>query len=528
LRFHLLGLGPIALALIAAAPAAATQPKLYQAPPAQVDRVRGTVEFLADDLLEGRQTGKRGHELAAVYVASRLRALGLQPAGDGGSWFQRVPFRRAVNEGAAVYTLTRGDRREALVAGQDIAVRPSLTEKNRDLSAGLVFAGRGIRDAKLGIDDYAGLDVHGKIVVLLGGTPAGLPSDIAAHLSSRKVVMAAAAGAIGVLEIGGARPMQRPVTDWIDASNRAGSTPPTIRVRGAISPAAAERVFAGAPQTFAAIMTASAANQAVRGFPLTATLGVKAGSSWTDFTSPEVIGKLEGGDPRLRSEHVVLMGHLDHLGLKPDAKPGEDAVYNGALDNAAGIATLLEAAERFVASGQKPKRSILFIAHTAEEIGLLGASYWAEHPTVPANSIVAGVNVDMPLPLYDFTDVTAFGSEHSSIGETVARAGRTMGISVGPDPMPEQGIFTRSDHYPLVLRGIPATLMFTGHANGGKPKWDMFFDKHYHQVIDDLGQAINWGALARYGELNYRIVRELTDAPQRAAWKPDSYFAPGK
>jgi hypothetical protein len=216
-----------------------------------------------------------------------LRALGLQPAGDGGSWFQRVPFRRAVNEGAAVYTLTRGDRREALVAGQDIAVRPSLTEKNRDLSAGLVFAGRGIRDAKLGIDDYAGLDVRGKIVVLLGGTPAGLPSDIAAHLSSRKVVMAAAAGAIGVLEIGGARPMQRPVTDWIDASGRAGSTPPTIRVRGAISPAAAERLFAGAPQTFAAIMTASTANQAVRGFPLTARLGVKASSSWTDFTSPE-------------------------------------------------------------------------------------------------------------------------------------------------------------------------------------------------------------------------------------------------
>ncbi|GAA3999708.1 M20/M25/M40 family metallo-hydrolase [Sphingomonas humi] len=526
MRFHLLGLAPVAAVLIAAAPAAAPTAKLYQAPQAQADRVRATVEFLADDLLEGRATGKRGHEVAAVYVASRFRALGLQPAGDNGTWFQRVPFRRATSDGTQSFSLTRGGKAETLVAGEDIAVRPSLTEKERDLSAGLVFVGQGIRDPKLKIDDYAGLDVRGKIVVVTGGVPAGLPSDIASHLSSRKVTMAAAAGAIGVLEIAGGRPMPRPVTDWIDARGNAGSTPAAIRVRGSISRTGAEKLFAGAPQNLTAIMAANMSRQPVRGFALNGTLNVKANSAWSDFTSPEVIGKLEGSDPKLRSEHVVLMGHLDHLGLKADAKPGEDNVYNGALDNAAGVATVLEVADRFVASGAKPKRSLLFIANTAEEMGLLGASYWAEHPTVPVQSITAGIDLDMPLPLYDFTDVTAFGAEHTTIGDTVAKVGRTMGISVGPDPMPEQGIFTRSDHYPLVLRGIPATLMFTGHANGGKPKWDMFFDKNYHQLSDDLNQAINWGALARYGELNYRIARELGDAPQRAAWKPNDYFAP--
>ncbi len=526
MRLSLLGLAPVAALLIAAAPAPVPGVSLYQAPAAQADRVRATVEFLADDLLEGRQTGQRGHELAAVYVASRFRALGLQPAGDNGTWFQRVPLRRAATEGAPIVTLARDGKSEPLAVGQDIAIRPSVTEQKRDLTAGLVFAGQGIRDAKLKIDDYAGLDVRGKIVVLLGGRRAGLPSDIAAHLASRKAAMAAAAGAVGVLEVGGGRAMTRPMTDWIDAKGQAGSMPAGLRVQGSLSRAAANKLFAGAPQTLDAIMTAHAANKPVRGFALPVTLRVQANSTWTDFTSPEVIGKLEGSDPGLRAEHVVLMGHLDHLGVKPDAKPGEDAIYNGALDNGAGVATLLEAADRFVASGQKPKRSILFIANTGEELGLLGASYWAEHPTVPVGTIIAGVDLDMPLPLYDFTDVTAFGAEHSTIADVVARAGKTMGISVGPDPMPEQGIFVRSDHYPLVLRGIPAILMFTGHANGGKVQWDMFLAKNYHQVGDDLSQAIDWGALARYGELNYRIARELADSPQRAAWKPGSYFAP--
>lgn len=526
MRLKLLGVAPLAALLVAAAPAKNTAvAPLYRAPQAQSDRVHATVQFLADDLLEGRGTGKRGHELAAAYVASRFQALGLKPGGENGSWYQRVPFRRATTDGTPTFAMTVGGKTEALTAGQDMAVRPSVTEKARSISAPVVFVGLGIRDAKLKIDDYAGLDVRGKIVLVLGGTPKGLPSDIAAHIASRKADMAAAAGAIGMIDVAMAGPSDRPVTDWIDSKGKAGSMPQGLRFRGSVSRPVVERLFAGAPQTFSAVMASRAAGQSPRGFALAPSLSINARSSWSDFTSPEVVGKMEGSDARLRDEYVVLMGHLDHLGMRENAKPGEDVIYNGALDNAAGVATMLEAAERFIASGQKPKRSLLFIANTGEELGLLGASYWAEHPTVPLSKVSAAVDLDMPLPLYDFTDVTAFGAEHSTVADAVAKAGRTMGVSVGPDPMPEQGIFVRSDHYPLVLRGVPAILMFTGHANGGKPQWDKFFASNYHQVSDDLKLPINWGALARYGELNYRIARELADSPTRATWRAGSYFA---
>jgi hypothetical protein len=524
LRLASLAFAPIAAALLAAAPPSAP---LYQAPPAQAERVRATVEFLADDLLEGRGTGKRGHELAALYVASRYRALGLEPAGENGSWYQRVPFRRAVHKSQPRAVLKGRGPSTALQPGRDFALRPSVTEPIRSIEAELVFVGFGLRDPRLKLDDYAGLDLRGKIAVVLGGVPRGLPSDVAAHLSQQKDEMAAAAGAIGLFEIGAGTPSgDRPVTDWVDSRGLAGSTPAGLRLRGTFGRDFAERLFGGKSMSLAALLQSRAAGQPLRGFPLNAHLAVDAESRWTEFTSPAVLSKLPGSDRRLAAEHVILMGHLDHLGVREDAKLGEDAIYNGALDNAAGIATMLEAAERFVASGERPKRSLLFIAHTGEELGLLGASYWAAHPTVPVASVAAAVNLDMPVPLYDFTDVTAFGADHSTVADAVAAAGRTMGVAVGPDPMPEQGIFVRSDHYPLVLRGIPSVLLFTGHANGGKAVWDRFFADAYHQADDDLKQPINWNALARYGELNYRIARTLADAPRRADWRAGSYFAP--
>jgi len=220
----------------------------------------------------------------------------------------------------------------------------------------------------------------------------------------------------------------------------------------------------------------------------------------------------------------VLMAHLDHLGMKTDAKPGEDAIYNGALDNAAGVATMLEAARMFAAQPVRPKRSVLFIANTAEEKGLLGADYYANHPTVPGQSIVGLVDLDMPLLLYPFTDVTAFGADHSTIGATVSEAGKSMGVAVSPDPMPEEAIFTRSDHYMFVRRGVPAVLLMTGYANGGAEHWRAYLGKTYHSPQDDLAQKIDWNAGARYALLNYRIARSMADADRRPMWLQGDYF----
>ena len=534
-------IAPLAALLIGAAPPAQ--------PPAQspttvesANRIRGHIEFLADDLLEGRDTGSRGHAIAAAYVASQFRSLGLSPGGERGGWYQQVPFRTASHGDAdPQITLIENGRRTPLKFAVDAALRPSVGQQKRALETSLVFVGYGLDDARLGLSDYRGLDVRGKTVVVLSGTPAGLPTEIAAHLASQKEEMAARRGAVGYIEVprdskgngGLGASARRATTDWVDAAGKAGRSPPGLAYSLRLSPQFMERLFRGSPQSLAALRgVARQTNGRPTGFPLASRIAVDSTSKWEDFTSPEVIGILPGSDPALRDEYVILMGHLDHLGIKKDAKPGEDAIYNGAIDNAAGVATLLEAARLFTESGQRPRRSVMFIANTGEEKGLLGADYYAAHPTVPIGKIISVVDLDMPLPLYDFTDVTAFGADHSSVAKAVASAGAAMGISVTPDPMPEQSIFVRSDHYRFVLRGVPAILLFTGYANGGKAHWDHFLANIYHSPQDDLTQAINWNAAARYGELNYRIARTLADAPSRPLWYRGDYFgdtyAPGQ
>ena len=523
----------LALALLAVAATATAQvPSTAEQEIAR--RVRADVEFLSSDGLEGRETGSKGYVIAADYVASQFRSLGLEPAGDKGGWFQQVPFRRASHDKPPVLTMTVGGRQVSLDPAKDASIRPSVTEKSRQLSAGFVFVGYGIKDARYQIDDYRGLDLRGKIAVALSGGPKGLPSDIEAHLLGSKDQFAAAAGAVGFVELprnDGQRgnPVARggrPLIDWVDASGKAGSVPPGLRVQLTVSNEWASKLFDGARKSLDGVRKEAKANSKVspRGFSLNPTLAIAAESKWEDFTSPEVIGLIRGSDPSLAAEHVVLMGHLDHLGMRTDAKPGEDAIYNGALDNAAGVATMLEAARQFAAQPVRPKRSVLFIANTGEERGLLGADYYANHPTVPAQSIVGVVDLDMPLLLYPFTDVTAFGAEHSTIGAMVAEAGNSMGIKVSPDPMPEEAIFTRSDHYMFVKRGVPAVLLMTGHANGGKAHWQNYLSKIYHSPQDDVTQKIDWNAGARYALLNYRIARAMADNPARPMWLQGNYF----
>jgi len=514
-----------ALTLIgAAAPAAAP------ADSAGANRIHGHVMFLASDELEGRDTGSRGYQIGAQYVASQFAAMGLKPGGANGSWFLEVPFRSATESGTPTGALVRGSGRTRLTAGEDFGVRPSLTEKRRRIEAPLVFAGRGIREPVLGIDDYAGLDVRGKIVVVMAGTPKGLATDIAAHLESDKDEMAASAGAIGLIELPvpgvlTSRPARIKVkgarTDWIEPS---GAKPGSLRLEIAVSKKTAGRILEGTGMSVDRITDLAKSGAPLPKLKLSGSLAVEADTEWRDFTSPEVVGVLPGADPRLKTEHVVLMGHLDHLGLKADAKPGEDRVYNGALDNAAGVATMLEAAHKFTTARQRPRRSVMFIANTGEEKGLLGADYFAQHPTVPAASIVGLVDLDMPLLLYDFTDVIAFGAEHSTIASTAAAAGRSMGVSISPDPMPEESLFVRSDHYRFVQRGVPAVFLMTGHANGGKDAWKRFLSTDYHKLSDDLSQPIDWRAGARFAELNYRIARALADGEQRPLWYAGDYF----
>jgi hypothetical protein len=513
----------VSVLLLGAAPAADREM-------ASAQRVRAHVEFLASDLLEGRETGSKGLEIGSAYVASQFRALGLEPGGTNGGWFLQVPLRRASQAAAPTISYSAGGKSLALAAGRDASVRPSLTEKVRSGEAELVFVGHGISEPAVGVDDYAGLDVRGRIVVALAGAPRGLPNEIAAHLDDNKIEAAGRKGAVGYIEIPSGQQNEvdrqaRPILDWVGPDGRAGVTRDRPRFTIGLSRDWQARLFEGAKRSLADVQQGSRRGRRVTGFPLPGRLRLSATSAWEDFTSPQTIGILRGSDPRLANEYVVMMGHLDHLGVRENAKPGEDRIYNGAIDNAAGVATLIEAARTFVDSGQRPRRSVMFMTNTGEERGLLGADYFAARPTVPAQQILGVVDLDMPLLLYSFQDVVAFGADHSTVALAVAEAGRSMGIAVSPDPMPEQALFVRSDHYRFVLRGIPGILLMTGYANGGKETWTRFWNEIYHKPGDDPSLPINWRAGARYGELNYRIARILADGEQRPMWYRGDYFA---
>jgi Zn-dependent M28 family amino/carboxypeptidase len=513
-------LAPLAALLLGGA----AQPKAEAAASGQ--RIRAYVTFLASDALGGRDTGSPGHAAAAAYVADQFKSLGLKPGGDKGGWFQQVPFRHASHAAAPRITYAAGGRKLRWKSGRDFALRPSLTRQHRRIDAPLVFAGHGISDAKLGIDEYAGLDARGKIVVVLRGVPDGLADDIEAHLEVSKEQVAARHGAAGIAEISAGHSgiswfASRPIIDWAAGAQDAGAQGDLAAVL-TLSPDVGKALFEGAARSFQSVRRAG--NAAIAGFPLPGRLSISSETTWQDFKSPNVVAVLPGADPALRNQYVVVGGHLDHLGMETGARPGEDAIFNGAMDNAAGVATLIETARSFVASRKPPRRSVMFIATTGEERGLLGADYFAAHPTVTRQAIVSLVDLDMPLLTYAVTDVVAFGADESTIGKTVAEAAASMQVRVSPDPMPDQSLFVRSDHYRFVLRGIPALFLMTGQANGGKAAWDDYFARFYHRVGDDLSQPFRWEAGAKFAELNYRIARRLADSDEPPRWYAGSYF----
>lgn len=503
--------------------------------------VRAHVEFLADDLLEGRDIGSKGYDIAARYVATRFEALGLKPAGDDGGWYQQIAFQqtsRGKTPGTVAISGPAGT--QSWAHGTEVLVGLNAAEPKLDVSAPLVFVGYGIEDASLGLDDYRGLDVKGKIVVTLSGYPKGLPSEEGAHLSATKGLVAQRHGAIGMIRVATlqsmkARPWERtlqfadaPGYTWVGKDGKAFDESPDIRVGASLNTPAAQAVFAGAPRALDAVLKeADRKGGKPKGFVLKTSARITSQAETKRITSPNIVAMLPGSDPVLASEYVILSAHLDHIGISPakagDA-PDKDRINNGALDNAAGIATMLEVARVAAAAPDKPRRSIIFLASTGEEKGLLGADYYARHPSVPIDRIVGNVDLDMPLLLYPFTDVIAFGADHSTLGQTVRAAVAPMNLSLLADPMPQEGIFTRSDHYMFVKQGVPAVFLATGFANGGEKAWGEFLAGNYHHPGDDLNQKIDWTAGARFAEANYRITRAMADADARPLWYQGDFF----
>ncbi len=500
------------------------------------DAIRSHMQFLASDLLEGREAGTRGFDIAASYVANRMLDLGLTPAGDGTGFSQHVPMlaHRSANEGK--FTLTGPDGRETVLAfGTDYLPGTNSFSPETRISAPMVFAGYGIVEPRRGRDDYAGLDVKGKIVVILAGAPKGMQGEERAHLGNgrNKRVAAAERGAAGMITLQTmiaekTRPFGRGIDtwqawrmNWRDPAAKAFQPGGVMPSFASLSLGAAARLFVGAPVTFDAVLAASETpDGAIKGFDLPSKANITLSTETKLVESSNVAGLIVGSDPKLRGEVIVLTGHLDHVGIGK-AKNG-DTIYNGAMDNAAGIATLLEVARGLKAN--PPKRSVMILAVTGEEKGLVGSDYFARHPTVEKSRLVANVNLDMPILSYDFRDIVAFGADRSSIGPAVARAAKKLGLVLTADATPDEGLFTRSDHYRFVEQGIPSVFLKTGDLNGGEAATAAFRKDRYHQADDDLQQVIDWSAGAKFAAINYEIARELANAPQRPAWNAGDFF----
>lgn len=502
--------------------------------PSAAERIEADVVYLADDKREGRETGSQGYLDAANYVAARFEKLGLKPGVDG-AWFQDVNFRGARRDmsAAQVELIGAGGERETLVHLEDYIIGRPMRAAAFDITAPAVFAGFGIVDEASGYDDYKDLDVDGKIVVVFGGAPAAFDSERRAYLGSgdRKDKLAAERGAVGMIAVRtidaeNRSPWKRAVSNpsalsmtWLEPNGAPHASP--IDAGAYMSASGAAKLFDGAKKSFAAVK-ADAEKGKVAGFDLPGTVRLKGASVFEEATSPNVIGVIEGSDPVLKNEAVILTAHLDHIGVKP-AKAGEDVINNGAIDNALGVATFLDVARAF-REGAPPKRTIIIVALTGEEKGLLGADYFARYPATDGKRMVANVNLDMPMALFPFTDVIAFGAEHSTLGPLVEKAAAEMDVKLSPDPIPEEGIFTRSDHYRFVQQGVPSVYIMLGYENGGEAAFGDFLKNHYHQPSDQLSLPIDYEVAARFADLNYCIARAIADAGAAPAWNEGDYF----
>lgn len=491
------------------------------------------VQYLADDKLEGRNTGSPGYRRAAEYVAGELERDGLAPAGVEG-YFQPVKFRsRRILEAQSGLLLLHNGETESLVLGEhaNIGMR---TEPPESLDAPIVFAGYGLSVPELHYDDLAGLDLRGKLVMYLSGGPDSIPGPLRAHYQSseERWKFLDRAGVVGTLSVQNPRnmdvPWERSTLARLQASmslaDRDLVDVKSPKLSVIVNPAYADKFLAGTGHTFQELLALADAGKPLPRFPIPATLKAKARFERAEVESPNLAGILPGSDPQLKGESVVLSAHLDHLGIGQPING--DSVYNGAMDDASGVATLLDIAARLHESKARLRRSLLFVIVTGEEKGLLGSKYFTAHPTVEAKSMVANLNVDMFLPLFPLRIVTVYGLEESTLGDEVRAVAKSLGLRVQGDLEPNRNIFIRSDQYNFIRRGIPALAFKVGYEKGSPQEAiaKRWLHERYHAPSDDSKQPVDLAAAAGFNEVILRLAEAVANRNERPHWNSSSFF----
>jgi hypothetical protein len=502
--------------------------------------IRAHMRFLSDALLEGRAPDSPGYEIAARYVAAQLESLSLRPGADG-SWYQNVPFRKSVlDQPKSTLVLIRDGKEQSLVDGQDYVLTANITNRELSLEAPIVFAGFGVTAPEEKYDDYTGIDVRGKIVAMFSGAPPRFSSTIRAYYADDmvKAENAKLRGAAGIFTLFLPEDLKRQPWDWNVPQYRAGEIrwleqsgephhPYSYSGAAILNLRASEILFNGAPHTLEEAYRAARQSQPLA-FPLPWSARVRGFYNMKSFSSPNVVGILEGSDPLLKSEYVVYTAHLDHLGICPPVDG--DKICHGTLDNASGVAALLEIARAYASLPVRPRRSLAFVFVTGEEAGLLGSDYFAHFPTVPSSHIVANVNLDeLPGLLYPMKDVVSLGTEHSSLQSNVGRAAHKIGYGLAPDPMPEESFFIRSDQYSFVLRGIPSVYLSDGpgssdpRINGLEvvKKWNV---TRYHTPSDNMEQPMDFDSAARAADLIFLVGYDVAQQDHIPVWNKGDFF----
>ena len=498
----------------------------------QSERWWADVKALSHDSMAGRQTGSPEHKKAADFVAAAFRDAGLRPGGTQG-YIQPVPFVvRRLDESQSSLSLIRNGKEERLVLGKDASfvLRAPLAAK---IMASVVFAGYGLNLPEYGHDDLSGLDVQGKVVAYLAGSPKDIPGPVLSHARNQAWPAFRAKGAVGMItfsalragDTGFVRAARNRLNPQMALGEPALDAQNGNKVSLQFNAARAERLlFANAPERFAVLAARADSGLALPWFPLPVRIRSAAKLAEGKIESQNVIGVLPGSDPRLRDEYVVLTAHLDHIGI---GRPvNGDSINNGAMDNASGTALLMDAARELARMPAVRARSVMLVAVTGEEHGLLGSRWFANHPTVPMSRIVADLNTDMFLPIIPFRMLLVNGLEESDLANDARMVGAMQGIQVITDPEPEENRFVRSDQYSFILRGVPSISLKVGFGRD-TPEHERvkeFRAKRYHQPSDDVNQPVDMQSAADFERLYLALVNAVANRPTRPAWLGDSYF----
>jgi Zn-dependent M28 family amino/carboxypeptidase len=491
------------------------------------------VKILAADNMEGRETGSPGLRQAQEYVVEQFKHAGLEPAGSK-SFYQPVQLvSRQIVEKDSSLALVHNGQMEPLTLGDD-AIFSTRVDLAPTVNAPLVFAGYGLNIPELGYNDLAGLDLRDKVVVIFPGAPAEIPGALASHYQSAGERWKALrkAGAVGVITILNPAAMDIP---WSRISaNRAH---PSMALKGAefdetegealavvFNPEKAQTLFEGSEHNLQELVDLVKDRKPLPRFPLTVSVRARAAVNKKNVESSNLVAQFPGSDPRLKSEYVVLSAHLDHLGIGEPING--DRIYNGAMDNAAGSAVLLDLIGSLKKLPKKPKRSLLFVFVTGEEKGLLGSRYFTSHPTVKPGSMIANINIDMFLPIIPLKILTVYGLAESDLGDMAREVAQSLGVQVQADPEPQRNGFIRSDQYNFIRHGVPALAMGVGFEKGSAEQaiFKNWLTQRYHAPSDDLDQPVDLAAAGKYEEIIAALMMRAANDAGRPQWKANSFF----